>query len=130
MVKEQSSIFTRKLTNNETRVRHEFLEKEYLGELPRNILLKGRLLIHDEYRHYQGSIPRDNRPAKRPLGDCDADCTVSLHLGVPCRHVIADQISKETLSLSDIHHHWDLQQPLLSLLMIVASMRIFLILFL
>lgn len=127
MVKEQLSIFTTKLTNNETRVRHEFLEKEYLGELPRNISLKGLLLIQDEYRHYEGSIPKDNRPSKRPLGDCGEGCTVSLQLGVPCRHIIADRISKkETLSLNDVHHHWHLQQPLVSLLIVVASVRIFL----
>ena len=85
---------------------------EYLGELPKVISQKGLRLITSEYRAAKAAIPSSSNAWPAPLGPCDDDsCSVSVELGIPCRHTIFSKLGSNTrLTKWDVHPRWHLRE--------------------
>jgi hypothetical protein len=113
MLNDQERDFRQACANDGVLTRPEHIGRgaEYLGELPQVISQKALGLITHEYRRALKAIPTASNLRPQTLGACTDDCSVSIELGIPCRHRILSKLEDNTsLAKWDVHPRWHLRQ--------------------
>ncbi|KAJ3453593.1 hypothetical protein MRS44_017840 [Fusarium solani] len=114
MVKDQERDFNDACASDEVLTAREYIgsNSEYLGELRTAISSKGLGLINKQYRLARKAMPTGKNPFPEPIGDCNADCSVSVELGVPCCHKVYSKLgSAMPFTKWEVHPRWRLREP-------------------
>jgi len=108
MCRNQVRNYEQKVAAQATRVKLDFLQKPYLGDLPQAVSHLALDLITIEKRFAQKQINEaiaNGTPDLIP--PCEADCTIWLQYRLPCRHTIHRRLkAKKPLTLQDLDPRW------------------------
>lgn len=111
MVRNQKRAYEEMATQQATRLRREYINKWWIGNVPLTVSYWAVDQIARQYRKALAAMPSARQPFPPPLSPCEN--IFSNQYGLPCSHTIFRKLEKEeSLDQWDVHPRWHLEKSL------------------
>lgn len=113
MITRQERVFNEAVAIQQTRLRFDYINKAWLGNVPLTVSYWAVNQIDRQYRMALAARPSARQPFPPPLPRCQG--VFSNQYGLPCSHTIYERLEAgEPLEQWDIHPQWHLERSLVS----------------